>query len=284
MARLVGPVRLVHPFPSLLDGLVVALVATVAGAGPSDAGRLGLSMTLLQFSIGALNDVTDARLDGRGRRGKPIPAGDVTPGAARLIAGASAAAGLLLAVPGGAPLVALAFAGLALGYVYDLRAKGTALSWLPLALGIPLLPVYGWYGAAGTLPEVFLALVPIAAVEGAALAIANAVVDLERDRASGSHSIAVRLGAVPSALAVLGLQLLVAVLAAGTAMVAGAPGGWLAATVLASAVPLGGALLGAASSMRSGPALREVAWEVQAVGAGLLAVSWLGGMSAAGGL
>ena len=31
-------------------------------------------------------------------------------------------------------------------------AKGTAWSWLPFAVGIPLLPVYGWLGAAGALP------------------------------------------------------------------------------------------------------------------------------------
>ena len=36
-ARLAGLVRLVHPFPSILDGIVVAAVALVAGASAIDA-------------------------------------------------------------------------------------------------------------------------------------------------------------------------------------------------------------------------------------------------------
>ena len=49
-----------------------------------------------------------------------------------------------------------------LGYGYDLVAKGTAWSWLPFAIGIPLLPAYGWLGAAGDVPASFLALLPMA--------------------------------------------------------------------------------------------------------------------------
>ena len=51
--RLTGPsagaaaafIRLVHPFPSLLDGVVVAAVAVAAGADPARALGLGVSMT-----------------------------------------------------------------------------------------------------------------------------------------------------------------------------------------------------------------------------------------------
>ena len=71
--------------------------------------------------------------------------------------------------------------GLGIGLAYDLWAKGTTLSWLPFAVGIPLLPVYGWYGATGELPGLFVVLVPAAANAGTALAIANAIVDMERD-------------------------------------------------------------------------------------------------------
>jgi 4-hydroxybenzoate polyprenyltransferase len=75
-ARVGGLVRLVHPFPSLLDGLVVAAVAVVAGASIApDALVLGLSMTLLQFAIGALNDLHDAPTDGGRVPAKPIPSG-----------------------------------------------------------------------------------------------------------------------------------------------------------------------------------------------------------------
>ena len=66
---------------------------------------------------------------------------------------------------------------LAIGYAYDLRFKGTAWSWLPFAVGIPLLPVYGWVGATGGVPASFAVLVPAAVVAGAGLAVANARAD-----------------------------------------------------------------------------------------------------------
>src|SRR6476660_3407010 len=78
VAVLAGFVRLTHPFPSLLDGLVVAAVATVAGADAPTAVRLGIAMTALQASIGSLNDVVDAPRDAGHKPGKPISAGLVS--------------------------------------------------------------------------------------------------------------------------------------------------------------------------------------------------------------
>ena len=166
----------------------------VAGGAVPVAIVLGLSMTLLQFAIGTVNDLVDAPRDAGHKPGKPIPAGLVTVRGARVVAVGSAVAGLVLAFVGGPWLVALAAVVLAIGLAYDLWAKGTTLSWLPFALGIPLLPVYGWYGATGSLPELFLVLVPAAANAGAALAVANAMVDTERDEAAGVRSIALALG------------------------------------------------------------------------------------------
>lgn len=282
-ARILGTVRLVHPFPSILDGLVVSLVALVAGGGAGMAAVLGLSMTLLQFSVGTLNDMADAPRDAGRKPDKPIPAGLVGLRTARLVAVASALGGLALAFTGGPALVALAGIVLAIGVWYDLRAKGTTLSWMPLAVGIPLLPVYGWYGAMGELPGVFLVIIPAAANAGTALAIANAVVDMERDDAAGVGSIALALGAGRSASLVIILHLVVSVLALATAVALGAPTGWVAAVLAAAAVPLGGATLGLVAAMREGAGWRELAWEVQAVGTGLLAVAWLGALSASEG-
>jgi 4-hydroxybenzoate polyprenyltransferase len=284
VARLAGAIRVVHPFPSILDGVVVALVALVAGGSPMVALVLGTSMTLLQFAIGALNDIVDAPRDAGRKAGKPIPAGLVPLPAARAVSAGCAAAGLLLALAGGPPLVVLAAAVLAIGAAYDLRAKGTTLSWLPFAVGIPLLPVYGWFGATGALPGVFLVLVPAAANAGTALAIANAIVDMERDEAAGSGSIALALGPGRAAALVLALQGVVAVLALATAAVLAAPAGWLVAVLIAAAAPVGGAVLGLVATGRTEPAWRELAWEVQAVGTGLLAVAWLGALSASGGV
>ena len=267
----------------MLDGVVVALVAVVARADMAVAVGLGVSMTLIQFAIGALNDVTDAPRDTGRRSGKPIPAGLVSIGLARRIVRACAAGGVLLALIGGPALAVLALVGLGVGVTYDLRAKGTTMSWLPLAVGIPLLPVYGWFGATGSLPGVFLVLVPAAANAGTALAIANAVVDMERDEAAGSSSIALALGPGRSAILVLALHVVVAALAVGTAVMRGTPPGWFAAMLLAAAAPLGGAIVGLVAARHGGPPLREVAWEIQAVGTGLLAVAWLGALSASSG-
>ncbi len=97
-------------------------------------------MTLLQFAIGTVNDLVDAPSDAGRKAGKPIPDGLVSPRAARVVAGASGAAGVILATVGGPALVLLALAVLGIGLWYDLAAKGTTLSWLPFAVGIPLLP------------------------------------------------------------------------------------------------------------------------------------------------
>ena len=91
---LAAAARLVHPFPSVLDGVVVALVAMVAGGTAPVAVVLGLSMTLLQFAIGTVNDLVDAPRDAGHKPGKPIPAGLVSVRNARVIAVGSAAAGL----------------------------------------------------------------------------------------------------------------------------------------------------------------------------------------------
>ncbi len=281
--RLRRAIRLVHPFPSILDGAVVSLVALVAGGTIGIAVAIGASMTFLQFAIGALNDIVDAPSDAGLKPGKPIPEGVVPMAAARVVAGVVAIVGVALALAAGPVLAGLALIVLGIGVWYDLFAKGSTLSWLPLAVGIPLLPVYGWFGATGSLPSVFVVLVPAAANAGTALAIANSIVDVERDELAHRQSIARALGLVRAGGLVLVLHLVVAVLAIATALVLGAPTGWVIAVVIAAGAPLTGALLGLVAARQRGSGLRELAWEIQAIGTGLLAVAWLGALSAAGG-
>ena len=169
-------------------------VAVAAGADPARALGLGVSMTALQASIGALNDIHDAPDDAGHKPGKPIPAGLVSVPAAWAVVVTGAALGIVLGTLADVRVGVLAVVVLLIGYGYDLVAKGTAWSWLPFALGIPLLPVYGWLGATGVLPSFFIALVPMTMLAGAALAIANARADLERDVAAGTVSVATRLG------------------------------------------------------------------------------------------
>lgn len=274
-----GLIRLTHPFPCLLDGLVVAAVSLLAGADTAVAVRIGVSMTALQASIGTLNDLVDAPRDAGRKPGKPIPAGVVSPGLGRLVVVAAGVVGLALAVASGGPLLVLGLIVLGIGYGYDTWFKGTAWSWLPFAVGIPLLPVFGWLGAAGGLPPGFAILVPAAVAGGAALAIANARADMERDAAAGINSVALRLG--PARSWTIHAALLGGVIVAAIITLAAA-GGVSPAAVLAAA---GAAVLIAVGVVigRTGDRVqRERAWELEAVGLGVLAVAWLAGIRLGG--
>ena len=243
----------------------------VAGAAAPDAVRLAVAMTALQAGIGATNDLADAAADATGKPAKPIPSGLVSRQQATVVAVAAIAVGIGLTVPSGWGTVAIAVLGVGVGLAYDLRLKGTAWSWLPFALGVPLLAVYAWYGAVGALPGVFAVLVPAAVAAGAALAIGNARADLERDEASGVASIATRLG--PEAAWVVQVALFggigaVALLSAGLSGATSAEGLLVG---LAALVPL----IAAIGSHGLSPAGRERAWEAEAIGVAALGVAWL---------
>ena len=271
-ARLAGAIRLIHPFPSLLDGLVVAGIAIVATGEWPTAVRLGISMTALQASIGSLNDLVDAPTDAGRKPGKPIPANLVALPAAKAMVVGAAGLGIASAVPSGLALVALAAVVLGIGYGYDLLAKGTAWSWLPFAVGIPLLPLYGWLGAAGTVPGWFTALLPMAVLAGTALAIANASADVERDLAAGIGSIATHLGLERAWWADLGLVLAALALAVGWLAMAGHLQG-AAGSLVALGTPLVG--IGLALSRGSAADLRERGWQVQAIGIAVIGTGWV---------
>ncbi|MEX1173186.1 MAG: UbiA family prenyltransferase [Chloroflexota bacterium] len=273
-ARAAGLIRLGHPFPSLLDGVVVAGIALIAAGDLGLAARLGGSMTALQASIGALNDLRDAPADAGRKPGKPIPAGLVAVPVARAVVVTAAAAGVALAAPSGPGLVALALLVLAIGYAYDLAAKGTPWSWVPFALGIPILPLYGWLGASDAVPGWLVALVPIAAIAGGAIAIANARADLERDETVGQASVATSLGLEDSWR--VSVVLVVGAMAAAAA--------WLATTgdspppILAVIGLLAGLLVTAAGLVvgrRAAPARRERAWQLVAVGIAVFGIGWV---------
>ena len=250
----------------------------LAGAAWDRAGLLGLAMFMLQASIGTLNDLVDLERD-RGRKtGKPLPRGLVSIGAARSIFAGSLALGLLLSVLAGFAVAGVALLGLAAGYAYDLRLKTSPWSWLPFAIGIPLLPVYAWLGATGRIPGAFLVLVPLAVLGGAALALANELADDERDRGAGVETAVGALGAVRAWRLGALLQVVVVLIAGGSLVVSGAPIVALGASDASIALTMIGLALG-----RSGiPATRERGWEIQAIGLGGLAVAWLGGLASRG--
>lgn len=273
-----GLIRLVHPFPILLDGIATGTVALLAGGEPATAVRLGLAMFALQASIGALNDLVDAPFDAGRKPGKPIPAGLVSPAVARAVIVGAAGIGLGLTAPSGPGLVAVAGLILAIGYGYDLVAKGTAWSWVPFAIGIPLLPVFGWFGAVGALPAPFAVLLPSAVMAGAALAIANARADMDRDQAAGLASVALRLGSRGAWAVEASLLAIVVVVALGSLWLASAPSFAFTASIWAALLLGAGVVLGRSLSA----ARRERAWELQAIGIALLGATWLWGIGRLG--
>lgn len=257
----------------------MATIALVAGARPLLALYLGLAMTLMQFAIGALNDLVDAPRDAGLKPGKPIPAGAVGPGLARKVVVGNFALGLGLSAVAGPAVLAVAVAGCAAGLAYDLRLKATPWAWVPFAIGIPLLPAYAWLGAAGSLPEAFLVLLPLAGIAGAAVAIGNALVDVERDRAARTLTPAVVLGPKRAWRALAALHLAIAAIALAALAVLGAGGPGIIVVVAGIAVAWIGVVLGRDGSA----ALRERGWELQAVGLAVLASGWLLAIADAGG-
>lgn len=270
-----GLVRLVHPFPSALDAAVTFALALVAGATAGRAALLGVAMLTIQFSIGAFNDVLDAPADAVAGRSKPLVDGRIPARVALGVAGVAGMVGLVLAALAGPAAALVALTGYGIGLAYDLRLKASPWSWLPYAMGIPLLPVFAWVGATGDLPVPILALAGLGVLAGTALAIANSLADAERDAASRTatvartlgHARAIRLGALLS-FVVGGIATTSAVMLAGSI-----PGTWLTcagAATLAAAVGIG--------------ALGHLqrAWEVQAIGLGILAAGWVASLAAAG--
>ena len=240
--------------------------------------RLGASMLALQASIGALNDLVDAGADTSRKPGKPIPRGAVRFGEAAAVGVVAAVVGLTLSAASGPATFVAATAGVACGYAYDLRLSRTPWSWLPLAIGLPILPIHAWLGATGTVPPGLLGLVPLGILAGAALSLGNGLVDAERDAASGRRTAVVQAGRRRAWLAH----------AAGLGAVLGLawwlgprPAGLEAAWTLA--VAGGGALvgLGLALTGAARPALRERGWELEAVGVAIVGAAWIAGLAGA---
>lgn len=269
---------MIHPFPTLLDALVTAGLAWLAGAAVDRALLLGAAMFCLQASIGTVNDLADVGRDRDHKPGKPLPRGVLSIEAARLVAAGGLLAGLGLSLAAGPAALAVAGLGVSIGYAYDLRLKASPWSWLPFALGVPLLPVYAWLGATGGLPTPFLVLIPAAVVGGAALALANQLADDERDRSAGTRTAVGLLGRATGWRVGALLQAAVAVVAAGSLVGAGAAIPAIGAADGAIALIMIGLALGRSRLART----RERGWEAQAIGLGALALAWLGGLASRG--
>ncbi len=273
--RLRALLRLMHPFPSLLNAIVVAALACVAVRGWPGAGCilwLATTMLCIQFSIGALNDWADRDLDARTKPAKPIAAGLIPAGVALSIAVILAAIAAMLATAGGLAAWLLAMCGLGIGMAYDLGVKRTPFSALTYALALPLIPLWVWT-ALDVNSAAIVVVLPLGMLLGFSLQLANALPDAEGDAAEGVRGTLQLLGPergrrlawlsfglallLCAALApVVGLRLMPFVLC------------WIAAALL----------LGVTVTAHWRHPSREtlqLGWSLLAPAAGLLAVGWL---------
>ncbi len=261
--------RVVHPFPSLLNTALVLGLAAVAGASTMAAALLAVGMLGIQFCIGTVNDLCDVEADQRSKAWKPIASGLLPRAAARSIAVVAAAVALIATLPLGITVVAMAVAMLACGLAYDLRLKRTAWAWACFSVAFAILPVYAWYGSIGTLPPLSELLLPLAILAGPALQLSNGLVDLEGDEASGIATLATRLGRRRT-MAAIGL-LLAVIYGLAWLTLSISSGRFSPAVATASAAALIGLFLLARQSART----RELGWSLEAGGIALLGLGWL---------
>jgi geranylgeranylglycerol-phosphate geranylgeranyltransferase len=260
--------------------VATAGIALIAGAEVSVAARLALGMLGLQFAIGAANDLADETPDSVSRPDKPIPAGVLTRRQVEAIFAVSLSAGVLASASAGPIALVLGLVGLADGLVYDLRLKGTPFAWIALAAGVSLLPVYAWWGATGCLPAAFVGIVPAAFLAGAALALANALADYERDALAGTNSIATLIGRRAALAADAASLALVQAIAIATPLAS-----WqllAAATIAVELAGIGLGWIGLALTVRGIGRSGQLGWETQAVGVVVLGAGWLAALGAVG--
>jgi len=266
-----GLIRLTHPFPTVLTATLTGAIAILAGGGLPTAARLGAAMLLLQASIGALNDLLDLDDDRPVKPSKPLVAGVVGRGQARAIVAVGLVGGLGLALVSGPMTLVLAAAGVSAGYLYDLRLKRTPWGPLAFAIGVPLLPVFAWFGAVGTLPGLFAALVPAAFLAGLGLALSNAIADDRDDRASGVVTAVGRVGVRAAWWTHLAAFAATIAIAMAALLAAGAKGPALWVVGVGCLLVVAGIV----AARPGGRGRRPHGWEIEAVGLGVLATGWL---------
>jgi geranylgeranylglycerol-phosphate geranylgeranyltransferase len=266
----VAALAVVHPLPSTINALLVLGLAMLAGSDATTALLLALGMLGYQVSIGALNDVVDADLDRRSKPDGPIPRGLVSPRLALAIALAGGVVGSLISAGFGLLVLLVGSAGYACGLAYDTVMRRTGWAWLCFSVALPLLLAWAWLAAAGTLPPGWPLLLPMAALAGPALHLANGIVDVEADRRVGRSSLASQLG-IERARRVLAV-LTTSIYAIGIVALAVIGGAGAALAGLTASLP---AALGVALSWQAPGPARELGWLAQAVGLAILALVWV---------
>lgn len=232
---------------------------------------LALGMFGFQASIGALNDLVDLERDRLTRPRKPIPSGHVSTRAARTAVLLGGAAGVAVSASFGPTVLIAGLIGAGAGYGYDLAPRRAIAGPLAFAIALPALLAWTWLAAAGSLPPGWPMLLPLAALAGPTVHLANSMADLDDDVRSGATSLATRLGRRRSRIVLLVLDgavwtlawLSLAILAPLSIVV-------LAVMIIGTTVAGAGALLSVSPRMASSSA----GWMLGAVALAVLAVTW----------
>jgi 4-hydroxybenzoate polyprenyltransferase len=196
----VGLWRLAHAERIVLILAAVTLFAVRASwPHPPWATILALlaGQAAMQFSIGMLNDYCDRELDAASGKDKPIVIGLIRPREALLAGCLMIALMFVILLPFNHLTLLAALGYLVLGQLYNLGLKSTPLSGLLFALAMPLLPLYAFAGV-GRIPSMVLWFLPIGALIGVALNLANGLPDVEEDAANNARTLPVSLGVAHS--------------------------------------------------------------------------------------
>ena len=196
MRRALGFIRATHAGPTVAVTLVITLLAW--SLGWRGFGLVGVLLAVLigQCSVGWSNDAFDAPFDLRsGRHDKPTVAGGISAKALWIAAVCALAISCVLSwtvaglVGGSFHVFALAMA-----WLYNTVLSRTWWSWLPYALAFGVVPAFLTYGLSGDAPQLWL---PVSfAIVGVSAHIANALPDVDTDRAAGVKGFVISLGVV----------------------------------------------------------------------------------------
>ncbi|MDQ0988568.1 UbiA family prenyltransferase [Streptomyces sp. V2I9] len=232
-----------HPGPALAVTALACALALGSGLGGPRSALVTAAVLTGQLSVGWCNDAYDARRDARaGRRGKPASDGTVGPGAVWAAAGVALALCVPLSFACGTLAGTVHLAAVGGAWLYNVRLKATALSWLPYVTGFGALPAAVALSLPGA-PWPRWWTVTAGALLGLGAHLADTLPDIAADRAAGISGLPHRLGTATTRL-LLPLPLL----AATAVLTFGPPGpvtaGGGAALLLAGATAVVSPVLG----------------------------------------
>lgn len=188
-------VRACHPGPTIAVTTLALLLGGAAGLGVGTLALLGLVVLTGQLTIGWSNDLADAERDALvGRADKPLATGElsarVVRGAVVLVLVGSVIAGLGLGLAAGLVHLVLVVGS---GWAYNLKLKGTVVSFVPYAVAFGALPAVVQLSATpALLPPPWMLIT--GATLGVGAHLVNALPDLQDDAVTDVVGLPHRLG------------------------------------------------------------------------------------------